>query len=102
MSSNGGPLFIYPTVYIALQAIWAQFDPSASGFVGVHRLRELVVRLQGPLGHKNPPPSYMRAIKDEAWHIRERGKGRKAAGLPFTEFLTSLLHVKLGPSVRLL
>lgn len=76
-----------------LQAVWSRFDPKRRGFIGVHRVRDLVTELAAPLGHKGPTALWMRPVRHEVWVVRQR------RGVPFTDMLLALLHYRMGPQV---
>ncbi len=45
------------------QWVWSIFDPEATGFVGVHRIRQLVTRVALPLAFRNPRTRWMRLVR---------------------------------------
>lgn len=75
------------------QKAWSQIDPKATGYIGLHRLPELLEKIGAPLGNAKITPAWIRPILYECFTVHERGKG-----LPFNEVLEVLLAVKLGPS----
>lgn len=77
------------------QVVWSHFDPKRRGFIGVHRIRDLVEELAAPLGHKTPSMQWLRPLKYEAWSARQR------RGVPFADMLLALLHHRMGPQVQM-
>lgn len=77
-----------------MQDIWARFDPRRRGYIPVHRLKQFVVMLGPPLGHQRLAPLMWQAIRYEALHIHEKGRG-----IPFNDFAVVLILAKLGAQV---
>ena len=79
---------------LCLQLVWTHFDPKRRGFIGVHRIQEMVVALAAPLGHTEPSATWLRPLRFEAWSARQR------RGVPFADMLLALLHHRMGPQVH--
>ena len=78
--------------------MWARFDPSRTGLIGLHRFRSLLAALKAahcPLASKALSRSWERPILYEAWHSHLPNKG-----LQFADALLLLLHDKFGRNVR--
>ena len=76
-----------------MQLVWSKFDPKRRGFIGVHRIQDLVEVLAAPLGHKKPSAQWMRPLRFEAWSVRQH------RGVPFGDMLLALLHHRMGTAV---
>ena len=75
------------------QVAWSNLDPKRRGYIGVHKIRELVEDLSAPLGHKTPSAQWLRLLRFEAWSARQR------RGVPFADMLMALLYHRMGPQV---
>ena len=78
-----------------IQMVWSEFDHERRGFIGVHRICDLLKALAAPLGHTSPPAQWLRPVRFEAWSVRQR------RGLPFNDMLLALLHHRMGPQVSM-
>ena len=80
-----------------IQEVWAQFDPSRSGTIGLHYWRKFLRTLKSarsPLATKAHYIAWERPIYYEAWHCHSPNKG-----LQFADALLILLHDKFGRQV---
>ena len=99
---------ITPKHLYDFQEVWSKYDPLATGFIGAHRLGELLrdlspplaVEFRGALLEKSPvfreqaeraAALWRRRIMYESISIHVPGRG-----IPFTPLLESLLATKLG------
>ena len=99
---------ITPKHLYDFQEVWSKYDPLATGFIGAHRLGELLrdlstplaVEFRGALREKSPvfreqaeraAALWRRRIMYESISIHVPGRG-----IPFTPLLESLLATKLG------
>ena len=102
---------ITPAHLYDFQRVWSAFDPDATGFVGLHRVNELVHRLGAPLAvvftpsqlRDLPYPAYIDAIDASSLWRRElrrellASRGHDPRGVSFAAVLSILLELKLGP-----
>lgn len=80
-----------------LQRVWARFDPTRSGCLGLHRLRQFLAELREgscPLASRGGGSAWERPLLYEAWHMH-----RPSQGMRFPDVLLMLLHAKLGRQV---
>ncbi|XP_024517811.1 sodium channel protein type 3 subunit alpha isoform X2 [Selaginella moellendorffii] len=87
---------VSPEHLLAFKALWAQqpFDPEASGYIGMHKLRNFVNALGVPLGrrHNSTVQWYLR-IEFEVMSFRVPNKG-----IPFKQLLETFTLYKIGPT----
>ncbi|XP_024544215.1 voltage-dependent L-type calcium channel subunit alpha-1F-like isoform X1 [Selaginella moellendorffii] len=87
---------VMPEHLLAYRNLWSQepFDPNATGYIGMHKLRRFVNALGDPLGrrYKYATQWYMR-IEYEVMSFRVPNKG-----IPFKELLETLTLYKIGPT----
>jgi len=102
---------ITPAHLYDFQRVWSAFDPDATGFVGLHRVNELVHRLGAPLAvvftpsqlRDLPYPARIDAIDASSLWRRElrrellASRGHDPRGVSFAAVLSILLELKLGP-----
>jgi len=102
---------ITPAHLYDFQRVWSAFDPDATGFVGLHRVDELVHHLGAPLAivftpsqlRDLPHPTRIDAIDAESLWRREvrrellASRGDDPRGVSFASLLSVLLELKLGP-----
>ncbi|KAH7424696.1 hypothetical protein KP509_11G019800 [Ceratopteris richardii] len=85
---------ITPANLIEYQTLWndPEFDPTSSGYIGLHKLRTFLDRLGIPLGHRhNAAPQWFARVQWEVFGFHVEGKG-----IPFRELLETLTLYKIG------
>jgi len=99
---------VTPTNLYHFQSVWSKHDPKATGYIGQHKLGELLRDVGTPLAvdfdgslhgksqtfrdhARQATALWRRKIKYEAITLHERDRG-----VPFTPLLESLLAAKLG------
>ncbi|XP_024517728.1 voltage-dependent T-type calcium channel subunit alpha-1H [Selaginella moellendorffii] len=85
---------VTPTHLLGFKALWAHYDPHATGYIGMHKLRRFVDALGIPLGRRhNATVEWIMRIEFEVLSFRVPNKG-----IPFKQLLETLTLYKIGPT----